>query len=54
MPPYKSDAQRKFFNSIGAKKAGIKSKTIEEFNSESKGLKLPKFAKLKEKLKKGK
>lgn len=45
--PYKSDQQRKFFHSPGAKKAGIKESTIEEFDKASKGKKLPKFSKTK-------
>ena len=48
--PYKSDQQRKFFHSAGAKKAGIKPSTVKEFDEASKGAKLPKFAKLKKKL----
>jgi len=47
MPPYKSDQQRKFFHTTGAKKAGIKESTVKEFDKASKGLKLPKFAKIK-------
>lgn len=39
--PYKSDAQRRFFHSAGAKRAGISKKTIKEFDKESKGKKLP-------------
>lgn len=38
---YKSDAQRRFFHSAGAKKAGISKKTVAEFDSKSKGAKLP-------------
>lgn len=45
--PYKSDQQRKFFHSEGAKKAGIKEATVKEFDQASKGKKLPKFAKTK-------
>lgn len=45
--PYKSDQQRKFFHSEGAKKAGIKEETIKEYDKASKGKKLPKFAKTK-------
>lgn len=40
--PYDSDAQRRFFHSPGAKKAGISDKTIKEFDQASKGKKLPK------------
>lgn len=39
--PYSSDAQRRFFHSPGAKKAGISAKVVKEFDSASKGLKLP-------------
>lgn len=43
---YKSDQQRKFFHSAGAKKAGITKSEIEEFDNSSKGLKLPKYKKM--------
>lgn len=36
--PYKSAAQRRFFHSPGAAKAGIKPATVKEFDKESKGL----------------
>lgn len=49
--PYKSDQQRKFFHTLGAKKAGIKKSTVEEFDKASKGMKLPKFTKMKKALK---
>lgn len=39
--PYASDAQRRFFHSEGAAKAGITPKEVEEFDSESKGKSLP-------------
>ncbi len=39
--PYKSDAQRRFFHSPGAAKAGIKSSKVKEFDKASKGLELP-------------
>ena len=39
--PYKSEAQRKFFHSAGAKKAGITKKQVKEFDNASKGKKLP-------------
>ena len=39
--PYVSDAQRRFFHSSGAKKAGITPKEVSEFDSASKGMKLP-------------
>lgn len=51
MAPYKSDAQRKFFHTLTAKKKGISEETVNEFDKTSKSLKLPRFAKLKEKLK---
>ncbi len=40
--PYKSDAQRKFFHTDTAKKAGISASTVKEFDQASKGMKLPK------------
>jgi hypothetical protein len=42
--PYKSDDQRKFFHSPGAEKAGITKKEVKEWDSASKGKKLPKKA----------
>lgn len=39
--PYKSEAQRRFFNSDKAKEKGISQKTVDEYNSASKDLKLP-------------
>ena len=39
--PYKSKAQQRFFHSAAAKEAGIKPKTVKEFDSASKGKKLP-------------
>lgn len=39
--PYKSDAQRRFFHSEGAKKAGITEKEVKEFDKASKGKELP-------------
>lgn len=41
MAPYKSEAQRRFFHSKGAKAKGIKAKDVKEFDRASKGLKLP-------------
>ncbi|MDD5394956.1 MAG: hypothetical protein PHE17_18210 [Thiothrix sp.] len=35
--PYKSDAQRRFFHSAGAAKAGISKKTVKEWDKVSKG-----------------
>lgn len=49
--PYVSNQQRKWFHTLGAKKAGISEEQIKEFDKASKGLKLPRFAKLKEKVK---
>ncbi len=40
--PYNSDAQRKFFHTDTAKKAGISDKIVKEFDTASKGMKLPK------------
>lgn len=39
--PYKSLAQMRFFHSPGAKKVGITSSEVKEFDSASKGMKLP-------------
>lgn len=39
--PYVSDAQRRFFHSKGARKAGISKKTVEEYDAASKGMDLP-------------
>ena len=50
--PYTSDKQRKFFHTQIAKEKGITPKIVQEFDKESKGLKLPKFAKLREKIRK--
>lgn len=44
--PYKSDAQRRFFHSAGAKKAGITSDQVKEYDKASKGKKLPEKATL--------
>lgn len=44
---YKSEQQRKFFHSPGAKKAGITAKQVKEFDKASKGKKLPKKLKTK-------
>lgn len=38
--PYKSNAQRKFFHSEGAKKAGITESEIKKYDKETKGMKL--------------
>ncbi len=37
--PYKSDAQRRFFHSPGAKRAGLTKKQIKEWDVDSKGQK---------------
>jgi hypothetical protein len=47
--PYKSDAQRKFFHTDTARKAGISPAIVKEFDEASKGMKLPKKAKPKRK-----
>lgn len=39
--PYKSDAQRRFFHSPGAKKAGLTDAQIKEYDEASKGKSLP-------------
>jgi hypothetical protein len=39
--PYASLAQARFFHSAGAKAAGISDKTVQEFDSASKGKELP-------------
>lgn len=39
--PYKSDAQRRFFHSEGARKAGITPAMVAEWDEASRGLKLP-------------
>ena len=39
--PYKSEAQRAFFHTDTAKKAGITSSDVKEFDKESKGKSLP-------------
>lgn len=45
--PYKSDAQRRFFHSAGAKKAGITEAMVKEYDKASKGMKLPEKVKQK-------
>lgn len=52
--PYKSDAQRKFFHAA-LKRGEISKKTVDEYDRESKGKKLPKKVKYKklEKIMKG-
>ena len=45
---YASDAQRRFFHSSGAKKVGITKATVKEFDSASKGMKLPEKVKHKQ------
>jgi hypothetical protein len=43
--PYRSDAQRRFFHTDTARKKGISAKTVKEFDSASRGMKLPKKVK---------
>lgn len=40
--PYKSEAQRRFFHSKGAMKAGITKKMVSHWDRVSKGKRLPK------------
>jgi len=49
--PYVSQKQRAFFHTDTAKKAGITPSEVKEFDQASKGLKLPKFAKMRKSLK---
>jgi hypothetical protein len=39
--PYKSSAQRRFFHTPTARKAGISADMVKEFDTASKGMKLP-------------
>lgn len=39
--PYKSESQRRFFHTDTAKKDGITSSEVKEFDESSKGMKLP-------------
>lgn len=39
--PYRSDAQRKFFHTKTARKKGITSAKVKEYDAASKGMKLP-------------
>lgn len=39
--PYKSAAQRRFFHTATAKRAGITEAEVKEFDAASKGMKLP-------------
>ncbi len=43
--PYKSDAQRRFFHTKAARKAGISEATVKEYDDASRGKKLPEHAK---------
>jgi len=43
--PYKSQAQRRFFHTDTAKRKGITSAEVKEFDQSSKGMKLPETAK---------
>jgi hypothetical protein len=45
--PYKSEAQRKWFHSAGAKKAGITPADVKHWDEVSKGKKFPQKAKAK-------
>ena len=40
--PYKSEAQRRFFHSEGAKKAGISKAEVKKWDKESKGVDISK------------
>jgi len=51
--PYVSDAQRRFFHSPGAKRAGISGATVREYDKASKGLNLPGRLHPKKKAKRG-
>lgn len=42
--PYASSKQRRFFHTATAKKKGISAATVDEFDTASKGLKLPERA----------
>lgn len=42
--PYRSDAQRRFFHTDTAKSKGITNAEVQEFDSASKGMKLPERA----------
>jgi hypothetical protein len=50
--PYSSQKQRAFFHTNTAKEKGIKPSTVKEFDQASKGMKLPKYKKTKEALRK--
>ena len=43
--PYASDAQRRFFHTDTARRKGISASTVAEFDSASKGKKLPDYIK---------
>jgi hypothetical protein len=45
--PYRSEAQRKFFHTVSAKAAGITPAMVKDFDTASKGMKLPKKVKKK-------
>lgn len=42
--PYASDAQRRFFHTPTAAKKGISASTVKEFDTASRGMKLPPHA----------
>ena len=48
--PYVSDAQRRFFHTKTARKAGITKKMVKEYDEASRGKKLPKKKKRNRKL----
>lgn len=48
--PYASDAQRKFFHTQTAKEKGISPETVKEFDKSSKGMKLPRYSRLRKKM----
>lgn len=48
--PYSSDAQRKFFHTQTAKEKGISPQTVKEFDKASKGIKFPRYSRLRKKM----
>lgn len=48
--PYKSLKQERFFHTQTAKDKGISPETVKEFDKASKGMKLPKYSRLRKKL----
>ena len=51
--PYASDAQRRFFHTASAKKAGITAAEVKDFDKASKGMSLPEKIKTRKGVKKG-